>query len=197
MIITPGKQKVILTPNSSRVNSGVIAIPELSFNSSVALIQKAGPNCHRAIQAGRVALTSLVFSEKKFQIIHPESGTFICGAGNIFAIVKNERIFPLGRTVLVRRLVEEQRYGDIIIPEAQRTTDQTLDCIIEQFGLPFDGDHSKVLGLRIGDKVRLRKWEHHMIDLSNQGKYLMIVNEDDIIGVMGREEKPKYSSSIG
>lgn len=171
---------VSLIPGKSAVRFGII-LPEKYRINSLAQVAQVGPSVRKPIVPGAIVITPFMFAEKKNHVIDKESGEFVCPDKQIFAVVIRNKIYPIGNRILVERIVSEQRYGSIVIPEGNKTTDQSLDGIVAQFGI---GDKPKsISGLKIGDKVRLAQWEAHMIECGWTGKFYVIVNEDDVISV--------------
>lgn len=170
--------KVSLIPGKSSVRFGII-IPDRYRVNSIARVTGVGPKVSKPIVEGAIVITPIQFTEKKHQIIDESTGEFVCEAKNIFAVVVKNNIYPLGNTILIERIVSERNEGGIIIPEAQRATDQSLEGVVARFGM---GSEKKTIqGITIGDRVRLARWEAHMIECGWVGRFYVIVNEEDII----------------
>lgn len=97
---------------------------------------------------------------------------------SIYAVIKNKIIFPIGRTVLIRRDIQEAYQGDVIIPENRRT--QSLEGWVVRCGIHYG--HTRVNGITPKTKIRLKQWEAHMIQCQlEDGSEGMIVNDNDIL----------------
>lgn len=132
------------------------------------------------IKKGDLVLCQNLFGDRK----NSDSSTFFCREHNIFGIIKNRLIHPVGRNVLIRRDVQEDNVNGIIIPENRRT--QSLFGTIVRLG--FTNKIFRVDGLKVGDRIRLTQWESHMVELNlEDGSYGLIVNENDILY---KEETP-------
>lgn len=168
---------IILVPNRSRA-FGEIVVPEAYHETSLHRVLKKGPKVKKCIKG--VVITSPHFSEKKFQILNEEDGTFICGANRVYAVVVRGRPYPVGRNrLLIERLNEEQSYGSIVIPAGIRATDQSLHGIVRAYGI--DDDHQPPPSIPIGSRVRLLSWNEHMIDIEHQGRFYLSVRSEDIV----------------
>lgn len=159
-----------------------IILPERYRHNSLARVMAVGPKVDPVIEVGSLVITPMQFSEKAYQIINEKTREFVCDAKNVFATIKRKHIFPMGRRILLERKVYEQKSkAGIVIPEAQRCTDQSLGGVVIRFGM---SRMKTIQGVGIDDEVILAQWEPHMIELGWQGKFCLIVNEDDIISVL-------------
>lgn len=152
----------------------------------------AGPLVKHGIKKGAVVLVSAAFTERKFSKIPDDSPDseqdFICDDRYVYALFINKKIVPLGNKILIRRMNGEKRHGDIVVAaEAQESTDQSLEGIIEMVGLlPRTTNKrgkppQRRVNLGIGDHIMLDRWSEHWIEVSMDGIYYLIVDEKDIL----------------
>jgi len=174
---------IVLVPNKSR-SYGQIIRPSAYFNTSVCQVYEVGPKCHSMLKPNDIVLVSAKFTERAYQILDKNSGMFICMASNVFGVIKRNRVYPTRKMIVIERLIDEQRFnGTIVIPAAQKSTDQSLEGIVYGFGIQDGGLDKgfKVKGIKPGQRIRLRGWQEHMIEVGWQDKYFLFVKEEDII----------------
>lgn len=177
-----GPGKIVLIPNKSRTMAGGIIVPDAHFDTSVCQVYAVGIGIHKTIIPNAVVMVNPAFAERAHHVLDKKSGMFICDAINVFGIIKRGRIYPIGKKVVVERNIGERKYNDVIvIPEAQKSTDQSLEGTVYGFGLLDKGNRYTVKGLKAGSVVRLKKWQEHMTEVGWKDKYYIFVNEDDII----------------
>lgn len=173
-----------MVPGKGDVRQGGIIVPERYQANSLARITRVGPECRKPIEPGAVVITPIKFAEKTNHVIDKMTGEFVCDQKHIFAYVNLDRqvIVPTGKRILINRDVDErQEKGIVVVPAAHKSSDQSLEGTVERFGI----DHNKTIkGISIGDRIRLAQWEAHMIECGLNGKFCLIVNEDDIIAVL-------------
>lgn len=114
-----------------------------------------------------------------------EDSTFIINEGEIAALFNEEnRIKPIGRKYLVRRLIDTEILSSgIIIPYGAFSKDQTLWVEMEDWGIPNVNDQFKNKTLCRGDRMLLNGWKQSYIEIGNSGDngYYLIVDEDDVV----------------
>ena len=177
MSIQPIENRLILKPSDS-VMRGTIFIPSnMTGMATSCLVMAVGPTASPFIKVGETVLCEIGFGDRENNTIRG-TNMFWCRDNNVYAIIRKREIFPIGNKILIKRDVAEASYGSIVIPENRRT--QSLDGIVVKKGLtriPY-----KINGINIGDKVRLKSWEAHMIEVELEDKsYGLIVLESDLL----------------
>jgi len=101
---------------------------------------------------------------------------------DVFAKIyyKNHTVYPIGRKVLVKRIIEDRKIGSIEVPDTARSAHQSLDVQIVRFGILKPGDFWRFDDVHVGDVVHLLEWREHMIELDYENEYCLIVNESDM-----------------
>lgn len=173
----PINNNLILKPNDS-VMRGTIFIPEKYTDAATScLVVAKGDKTSPFYKVGDVVLCEVGFGERKNYTIEG-SRDFICKDHNIYAVVKNNIIFPIGNKVLIKRDIADKEIGGIIIPENRRF--QSLFGTVVRLGLTRK--HFKVNEIKVGSCVRLVEWQQHMQEATlEDGSYGLIVNEKDLL----------------
>jgi len=105
-------------------------------------------------------------------------------------------IRPLHDRVIVRRLEEgEQMRGGIIIPDTAKEKPQEGEVIAVGEGKRKDDGTRQALDVRAGDRVLFGKYSGSEIKLD--GEELMIMREDEILGVIERAGAAAGGGSTG
>jgi chaperonin GroES len=92
-------------------------------------------------------------------------------------------IKPLGQRVLVKRLeAEEVAAGGIIIPDTAKEKPQEAEIITLGTGGKDDDGKLIEFQVKVGDKVLISKYGG--TDVKVNGQELLIINENDILGVI-------------
>lgn len=134
---------------------------------------------------------SAAFTERRFCLVPTDDPNseddFICDDKYVYALFINKKIVPLGKRILVRRLTGEVKRGEIVAAaEAQESTDQSRECIIEMPGilsrtLKKGKPERWKVNFAIGDRIMLNHWNEHWIEVSMDGVYYLVVREEDIL----------------
>ncbi len=94
------------------------------------------------------------------------------------------KIQPLGQRVLVQRLDEEEESsGGIIIPDSAKEKPQEAEVISLGTGGKDENGNDIAFTVKKKDKVLISKYGG--TDVKIDGKELLIVNESDILAVIG------------
>ena len=94
------------------------------------------------------------------------------------------KIQPLGQRVLVQRLDEEEESsGGIIIPDSAKEKPQEAEVISLGTGGKDENGNDIAFTVKKKDKVLISKYGG--TDVKIDGKELLIVNETDILAVIG------------
>ena len=94
------------------------------------------------------------------------------------------KIQPLGARVLVKRLDEEEESsGGIIIPDSAKEKPQEAEVISLGTGGKDEDGNNIAFTVKKKDKVLISKYGG--TDVKIDGKDLLIVNESDILAVIG------------
>ena len=92
-------------------------------------------------------------------------------------------IKPLGQRVLVKRLEAEQvAAGGIIIPDTAKEKPQEAEVIALGTGGKDDDGKLIEFQVKVGDKVLISKYGG--TDVKVDGQELLIINENDILGIV-------------
>lgn len=179
--IKPIKDRLLLHPSDSSMRSGIF-IPEKYKDASTSCkVIAVGPDVSPFIKVDDIVLCQVGFGDRKNNTLD-NSRTFWCREHNIYAVLKNKEMYPIGRKVLIKRDISDKYVGNVVIPENRRY--QSLDGEIVRLGLTRK--HFKIKGLAIGMKIRLTEWSESMIDMTlPDGSYGLIVNEQDILFAYG------------
>lgn len=95
------------------------------------------------------------------------------------------RVRPLQDRVIVRRIDEEEKSpGGIIIPDAAKEKPQQGEVVATGPGKRDEDGRLQTLDVKPGDRVLFGKYAGTEIKLD--GEDLLIMREDDILGVMER-----------
>jgi chaperonin GroES len=93
------------------------------------------------------------------------------------------KIKPLGARVLVKRLEEEEKSsGGIIIPDTAKEKPQEAKVVALGTGGKDDDGNLIEFTVKVGDKVLISKYGG--TDVKLDGEELLIINENDILGVI-------------
>jgi co-chaperonin GroES (HSP10) len=173
----PINDNVILKPNDSLMR-GTIFIPERHTEAATAcMVIDKGEKTSTFYKVGDVVLCEVGFGERKNYTIE---GTrdFLCKDHNIYGVMRNNIILPIGNKVLIKRDVADKYVGQVVIPSNRRS--QSLFGTIVRLGLtrkPF-----KVNEIKVGSYVRLTAWSESMQEVTlEDGSFGLIVNERDLL----------------
>ena len=172
--------KVILTPSVSK-HKGRIVVPDtFTHRTSMCKVLSIGEKVE-LLKEGDVVLCRGMFSERQNHKIEGLNA-FICEASFVFAKLINKKIYPIGNRVLILRDIDEQEMeSGIIIPAANKSTDQSLFGTIIRFGIRRGSQKSRVYGLNMGDRICLGEWKADMIEVGVNYNFGLIINEEDMI----------------
>lgn len=158
---------------------GSLFVPDRYKDAATAckVIAKGGDVTHY-IKEGDTVMCQVGFGDRLNNTVD-YTRSFWCQEHNIYGVLKNNIIFPIGRKVLVSRDIAERIHGGgVLEPENRRY--QSLDATIVRMGLtrlPY-----RTSGLRIGMRIRLKEWMEHMIEVTlEDGSYGLIVLESDLL----------------
>jgi chaperonin GroES len=99
-------------------------------------------------------------------------------------------IRPLNDRVIIRRIEEgEQIRGGIIIPDSAKEKPQEGEVIAVGKGKRLDSGEYVGLDVQEGDRVLFGKYAGSEVKLD--GEELLIMREDDILGVIEKADKAK------
>lgn len=172
----PIHNRLILHPSDSRMRGGIF-VPEIYNDASTSCkVLAKGERVTHFIKVGDVVLCQVGFGDRKNNTV--DGRAFWCREHNVYGVIKDNIIFPIGRKVLIKRDIADKNVGGIVIPENRRT--QSLDGTIHRLGLTRE--YYKTNGLALGMEVRLKEWMEHMIEVTlEDGSYGLIVNESDLL----------------
>lgn len=173
-MITPTKKRLILKPSDSEMR-GTMFIPEgikHRMSTSCKVVAR-GPEVNPAVKVGNVVLCRVGVDRSK---TIDRTASFWSSEDSIYAIVRNQTILPIGKTVLIRRDVQETEVGGIVIPENRRS--QSLEGWVVRRGL-YQGQ-TGIEGIIPGRKIRLTEWQPHMVQvrLEDQSEGLIVLESD-------------------
>ena len=101
---------------------------------------------------------------------------------------------PLHDRVVVRRLESEERTkGGIIIPDTAKEKPQEGEVVAVGPGARDESGKIQPLDLKAGDRILFGKWSGTEVKID--GEDLLIMKEDDIMGVVEGTAKGKSSGS--
>lgn len=90
---------------------------------------------------------------------------------------------PLQDRLLVRRIEEtEVKQGGIIIPDTAKEKPQQGEVMAVGTGKVLDDGSKRALDIKVGDKVLFGKYAG--TDIKIEGEELLILREDDILGII-------------
>ena len=91
------------------------------------------------------------------------------------------KIRPLGDRVLVEPVEEQEKIGDIYIPDSAK--EKPIKGKVLAIGKKFDKEHKEVaFDVKVGDEVLLPKYGGTEVKLGD--KKLQLVREEDLLGVI-------------
>lgn len=176
-MIKPINKRLILQPSDSTIR-GSIFIPETFKDAATTcLVIAAGSKVMPILKPGEIVMCEVGFGDRLNNTVEG-TRSFWCEEHNIYGLLRDGKIHPIGNKILIRRDVEDKYEGMIVIPETRRS--QSLLGTIERMGItrtPF-----KTIGLKAGLKIQLKEWSEAMTQVTlEDGGHGMIVNESDII----------------
>jgi chaperonin GroES len=105
-------------------------------------------------------------------------------------------IRPLHDRVIVKRIEEgEQSRGGIIIPDSAKEKPQEGEVIAAGFGKYREDGTRQTLDVKVGDRVLFGKYSSSEIKVD--GEELLIMREDEILGIISRAGAAAGSSGTG
>ncbi len=91
------------------------------------------------------------------------------------------KIRPLGDRVLVEPVEEQEKIGDIYIPDSAK--EKPIKGKVLAIGKKFDKEHNELpFDVKVGDEVLLPKYGGTEVKLGD--KKLQLVREEDLLGVI-------------
>ena len=94
---------------------------------------------------------------------------------------------PLGRRLMLHRMVEEFKVGSLVVPGCIANTDQSLHCTFVLNGVIND-EVVESFDLIGGDTVRLAKWDHQIQEISIDDEYYLIAKPSHILYAVDGED---------
>ncbi len=94
----------------------------------------------------------------------------------------NMKFKPLGDRVLLKPIEEEEKKGGIIIPDTAKEKPQKGEVVAVGPGKKDESGKLIEMNVKVGDKILYGKYSGTEIKL--EGINYLIVNEDDILGVV-------------
>lgn len=182
--LKPIGQRLIvkIDPNENSETRGGIINPHR--NRTVATVLKASVDIHHdALRFNSRALLRKLNDARIHQTcIDRENHIHLIDENRVVGIFRGNNLLPIGRKVLVRRLIEsEQLPSGIVIPYGIQAKDQTMWCEIVAFGVPNIGQVFKNSMAAVGDRCLIQEWKQEHIEVGNyRGGYYLIVPEDDL-----------------
>jgi co-chaperonin GroES (HSP10) len=195
--IKPINGNIIVTiPKVPRSTSDLIL--DVTENRSVAHVERVSSKVDNTclFNAGKVLIRKLNPARFADYCLDRVERRFIIPEHEVLGMFDSEnRLKPIGRKLLVKRIIESEKLSSgIIIPYGTQTKDQTLWCEIEAFGIPNLNDMFRNRTLAVGDRVMIDPWDMNYIELGNMnGGYYLIVHEDKIAYA---EFKPEEEESV-
>jgi len=169
--------RLLLQPSDSRMRGMLIVPQQYTDGATSCKVIARGPGVQQVIKIGDIVLCETGFSDRTNLTID-RTRQFFCKEENIYAVIKNNIIYPLGRKVLIRRDIADKQEGKIVVPATRRT--QSLDGTIARLGLT--SETFRTAGLKVGSKIRLQEWQPHMMAVElEDNSYGLIVHETDIL----------------
>jgi chaperonin GroES len=100
---------------------------------------------------------------------------------------------PLHDRILVRRIdAEEKSAGGIIIPDTAKEKPQEGEVVAAGPGARDETGKLIPLDVKPGDRILFGKWSGTEIKL--KGEELLIMKEDDVLGIIEAEAKAKKAA---
>jgi co-chaperonin GroES (HSP10) len=157
---------------------GTVFVPETYTDASTSCkVIAKGDQVTDLIKTGDVVMCQVGLGTRNSGMF-PGTRDFLCQENNIYAVIRNGKLYPFGKRILIRRDIQDEYHGTIVIPENRRS--QSLTGTIERVGIsrePF-----KVNGITVGAKIRLTEWNESMTEIElEDGQYGLIVNDSDIL----------------
>ena len=174
----PLNDNLILEPSFSKTR-GRFYVPDSYYldATTACRVVSVGSGVNPVVKKDSIVLCQTGFSGR---ITHRVGNTnhFWCKENNIYGIVRNNIIYPLGLLVLIKRDLADAYHGQIVVPENRRT--QSLTGTVVRYGI--SRKPSKVNGIEIGSKVRLTEWQDWMLQIElEDGSEGLIVKEQDVL----------------
>jgi|SRR6478752_6288589 len=173
----PIHNRLILRPSDSAAR-GMIFIPDIYRDAATScLVIAAGEKVNPLIKPGDVVFCQVGLGSRNAGMFE---GTrdFLCRDSDVYAVIRNRKIFPFGRKVLIRRDIADEYHGSIVVPANRRY--QSLFGTVER--LAISREPFKTIGIRPGMKIRLTEWMEHFVEVElEDGAFGLIVNEQDLL----------------
>lgn len=178
LIGTIGKRIVLSKIEAARASS--IYLPETTLQKTLlGAIRFVGREVKDTVLQKDTIVLADTTSVKKY-ITRRKQGnaeitsiSFICEEKDILLVRRGKVMYPLGNTVLVQRINDEIKKGQIIIPSCYQSSDQSLFGVVALKGL-IDGV-SNEYPVGIGDIVKIEKWHQSIREVEIDNKYYLIV----------------------
>lgn len=174
--------KYLILEESKSEYRGAIAVPEtFASRTSSCIVASVGPKVTLPLKEGDIVFCSTNFGERKNLRVEGWNA-FFCKESQIFAMERKGKVYPFGPRYLIRRIMgDEVSRGGIICPETWRY--QSLDGIVAGIGILGRNKKSrwKMNGPKLGDKIRLKSWGEHMIEIGIMNEYYLLVDESDLL----------------
>lgn len=173
---------VLLEKNQS-TNHQLISLPDsVADNSPIARILKAGPNLPRSLGVGQIVLDGSRKWKKSHSIIDSKTNLscYIAPWWEIAARIYEDKVIPIGRRVLVKRIFPKSSKEGVVTPDLAMSSLQSLAVEVVKYGL-VDSKGFKTKNLPpIGSICHLAQWEMHQIEVGVIDRYHLIINEEDL-----------------
>ncbi len=134
----------------------LIALPDATMQKSfIAVIKQVGEDVKDKITLQKDTIVLINSYDKKEKGTRP--GEWFVSEDAIYLIKRGKFYHPYGRRVLLNRFNEELKFGSLIIPSCNDSSDQTLFGVVQAKGI-VNGNIISDLVFEVGDIVKIEKW---------------------------------------
>jgi co-chaperonin GroES (HSP10) len=163
----------------------LIALPDATMQKSfIAVIKQVGEDVKDKITLQKDTIVLINSYDKKEKGTRP--GEWFVSEDAIYLIKRGKFYHPYGRRVLLNRFNEELKFGSLIIPSCNDSSDQTLFGVVQAKGI-VNGNIISDLVFEVGDIVKIEKWNTAIREVEIDDKACLSVLVRDIQYKCSRE----------
>jgi co-chaperonin GroES (HSP10) len=183
----PIRKRLLLTPSKSQTR-GSLFIPEnVIDNTGTCLVVEVSDDLDIPVKKGDVVVCQTTAGNRN----SIQKGVFVANQNQIYAVIANKSVFPIGKTILIKRDLGSIESGNIVIPENRRM--QSLGGWIHRIGI----SRKAFTNANQGSYVLLNKWESHMIEVELEDRsYGLIVKDSDLLAEIKPNTKIEHQGKI-
>jgi len=174
--ITPLNEHILITiEQEEEITKGSIILTQHYKPKNHFRILRCAADCEPHFEVNDlILLNRLNRAKQNTYEVNAAERVYLVPQKEVFAIMKQGRLRPTGRNLLMKRFNGDEFDGvsKIVKPGKTPSKDQSLEGRVVELGLGHDFQP-----IEIGDHVEIQQWDMALVELDYAGDYHLIVPE--------------------